>query len=114
MNINRKKELLAAYHDRHPEMGVISFRCVITDEIFLTTAADIPAKFNRLRFQLSSGNCPNKRLQGLWEQYGEDAFVLQVVKRLEYDNSNEDHDKELETLYELCLLEVPTASRIGK
>ena len=106
--------LLEAYLDRHPEMGVISFRCVITDEIFLTTAADIPAKFNRLRFQLSSGNCPNKRLQGLWEQYGEDAFVLQVVKRLEYDNSNEDHGKELETLYELCLLEVPTASRIGK
>lgn len=112
MDIKRKKELLAAYHDRHPEMGVISFRCSATEETFLAAAADIPARFNRVRFQLSAGNCPNKRLQELWTQYGEDAFELQVIKRLEYDDPNENHEEELETLYELCLLENPKAERI--
>lgn len=27
MDIKRKKELLAAYNNRRPEMGVISFKC---------------------------------------------------------------------------------------
>ena len=114
MDINRKKELLAAYHDRRPEMGVISLRCSAADETFLTAAADIPAKFNRLRFQLCAGNCPNRRIQELWEQYGEDAFELQVVKRLEYGDPQEDHTEELETLCELCLLENPKARRVWK
>lgn len=114
MDIKRKKELLAAYHARHPEMGVISFRCSATGETFLMTATDIPAKFNRIRFQLSAGSCPNKHMQKLWEQYGEDAFELQVVKRLEYEDPKEDHTEELEILYALCLLENPEAKQFGK
>ncbi len=82
MHSERRKELLEAWKDRHPEMGVISFRCNPTDEIFFTTATDIPAKFNRIRFQLSAGNCPNNQLQALWNQYGERAFEFQTVKQL--------------------------------
>ena len=93
-------------------MGVISFQCCTTSEVFLTTAADTTAKLNRVRFQLSAGQCPNKRLQELWTQYGEDDFELGVVKVLEYDDPTEDHTEELETLYELCLLENPKAKRI--
>lgn len=112
MDVTRKKELLSAYRDRCPEMGVIAFRCGAVDETFFMIAADIPAKFNRIRFQLSCGNCPNKRLQELWTQYGGDAFELQVVKRLKYDDPKKDHTEELETLCELCLLENPNAKRI--
>ena len=93
-------------------MGVISFQCRTTGEVFLTIAADTIAKLNRVRFQLSAGQCPNKRLQDLWTQYGEDDFELSVVKVLEYDDPTEDHTEELETLYELCLLENPKAKRI--
>lgn len=112
MNLKRKKELLEAYKNRHPEMGVISFRCCTTDEIFLTPALDAKAKFNRICFQLSAGNCPNKRLQELWAQYGKDAFELCIAKRLEYDDPAKDHTGELEILYELCQLENPRARRI--
>lgn len=114
MNIKRKGELLDAWENRHPEMGVISFRCSVTDEIFLTTATDIPAKFNGIRFQLSAGICPNKRMQELWNKYGEDTFELQVVKYLKYDDPKEDHTEELEVLCELCLLENPNARRVWK
>ena len=114
MNTKRKQELLGAWKNRRPEMGVISFQCKVTGETFLTTATDIPAKFNRVRFQLSAGNCPNKRLQELWAQHGENAFDLQVVKHLEYDDPNEDHQEELDILCELCLLENPKARRIWK
>ena len=66
MDIKRRKELLSAYKNRHPEMGVISFQCRTTGEAFLTIAADTTARLNRVRFQLSAGQCPNKRLQELW------------------------------------------------
>lgn len=114
MNIKRRKELLESWKNRHPEMGVISIRCRTTDDLFLTASTDTPAMINRILFQLSAGNCPNKRLQELWEKYGEDAFELQVMKRLEYDDPEEDHKDELETLYELCLLENPNARRFWK
>ena len=93
-------------------MGVISFQCRTTGEAFLTIAADTTAKLTRVRFQLSAGQCPNKRLQELWARYGEDDFELGVVKVLEYDDPTEDHTEELETLSELCLLENPKANRI--
>lgn len=114
MDTKRKHELLETWKNRRPEMGVISIRCCATDEMFLATATDIPAKFNRIRFQLHAGNCPNKRLQELWTQYGEDAFELQVVKHLEYDDPGEDQQADLETLCELCLLENPRAMRFWK
>ena len=112
MDIKRRKELLSAYKNRHPEMGVISFQCHTTGEMFLTIAADTTARMNRVRFQLSAGQCPNKRLQELWTRYGEDDFEFGVAKTLEYDDPMEDHTEELETLYELCLLENPKAKRI--
>ena len=112
MDSKRRKELLAAYKDRHPEMGVISFRCRTTGETFLMVASDTAARLNRVRFQLSAGRCPNKQLQALWTQYGENDFELRVVKRLEYDDPAEDHTEELETLRELCLLENPLAKRL--
>lgn len=114
MDSNRKRELRDAWKNRRPEMGVISFHCGPADETFLTAASDIPAKCSRLRFQLSAGNCPNRRMQALWDQYGEDAFSIQVVKHLEYDDPAEDHEEELELLCDLCLLEQPKAVRVWK
>ena len=93
-------------------MGVISFHCRTTGEAFLTIDADTTARLNRVRFQLSAGQCPNKQLQELWLQYSEDDFELGVVKTLECDDPMEDHTEELETLYELCLLENPQAKGI--
>ncbi|WP_251317098.1 GIY-YIG nuclease family protein [Flintibacter muris] len=112
MDIKRRKELSEAYKNRHLDMGVIAFRCTATDETFLAAATETAAKSNRLRFQLSTGNCPNRRLQALWKQYGEEAFELSVVKRLECEDPRKDHSEELETLFELCLLEDPKAEKL--
>lgn len=112
MDRQKRKELLSEYKDRHPEMGVISFQCRTTGDTFLAPAADVNARFNRIRFQLCAGQCPNRPLQALWTQYGEHDFALLVAKRLEYDDPAQDHTEELETLCELCLLENPQAKRL--
>lgn len=112
MDRQRKREILGAWKERRPEMGVVALRCAPAEETFLTIDPDIPQKFNRIRFQLSVGNHPNQRLQALWTQYGQEAFDFQVVKRLDYQDPKEDHQEELETLWELCLLEQPEAKRL--
>ncbi|WP_251178298.1 GIY-YIG nuclease family protein [Adlercreutzia agrestimuris] len=114
MTTEKRKQLKDAYRDRHPEMGVLYFRCTPTGETFLMCATDIPAKFNRLRFQLADGLCPNKHLQQLWKEHGEAAFETGTAKALKYDDPSADYSEDLELLMELCLLDDPTAQRLWK
>ena len=58
------------------------------------------------------GRRPNKQLQTLWMQHGENDFELRAVKCLEYDDLAENHTEELETLRELCLIENPKAKKL--
>ena len=78
MDTDKKKELRAAYKERPREAGVVFVTCGATGEMFLADVVDSPAAFNRMRFQLSSGLYPDKRLQALWDQRGEDAFEFGV------------------------------------
>ncbi len=114
MDMKRKKELLQEWKNRHPEMGVISFRSTKTDEVFLGISKDTKADFNSNRFKLSTGNHPNKRMTELWNQYGEAAFECSVVKILKYENPQEDHTEELEKLLEQSFAVNPKARKIWK
>lgn len=114
MDTKRKKELLEAYKNRHPEMGVISYCCKITGEVFLGISTDTKASFNSNNMKLSANWHPNKRLQELWNLYGSEGFELSVIKVLKYDNPHEDHTTELESLREQCLTANPNARRIWR
>lgn len=103
---------MVVYKDQDSEIGVISFQFCTAGKAYLPTTPDTTAKFNRIRFQPSAGQCPNKRLQELWTQHGEDDFELRVVQRLEYEDLTEDHTDELETFCELCLVENPQAKQL--
>jgi hypothetical protein len=54
MDIKRKKELLEIYKNRHPEMGVISYRCIKTDDVFLGISKDTKSDFNSTNMKLSA------------------------------------------------------------
>ena len=114
MDMKKKKELLEEWKNRRPEMGVISFLCKATGESFLGTSKDTKADFNSNRFKLLTGNHPNKRMQELWQQYGEAGFEYVVLKVLKYEDPQEDHTDELEELRELCFANDPQARRIWK
>lgn len=114
MDKNRRKELLEAYRNRMPEMGVISLRCTATGETFLGTSTDIPASFNSVRVKLGSGFHPNRHLLDLWKQYGQAGFEFSVAKTLKYDDPTEDHSAQLEELRDACLAADPLAKKIWK
>ncbi|WP_069999169.1 GIY-YIG nuclease family protein [Cellulosilyticum sp. I15G10I2] len=114
MDIKRKKELLEAYKNRCPEMGVISYRCKETGEVFLGISKDTKADFNSTSVKLGANLHPNKRLQELWNKYGQESFELSVIKVLKYDDPHKDHTAELESLRQQCLAADPNARRIWR
>ena len=114
MDTNRKKQLIEEYRNRKPEMGVISYHCKATEESFLGISKDTRADFNSISCKLAANYHPNKRLLELWNQYGEDGFVLSVVKILKYEDPLEDHTKDLEALREQCFLQDEKAMKIWK
>lgn len=114
MDKTQKKALVEEWKNRRPEMGVISLRCEATGEVFLGASKDTKAGFNGLRAKLSGGVHPNKHLTALWKEYGEAGFTFSTAAVLEYEDPQEDHTEELETLLELCLTEQPEAVKIWK
>ncbi len=113
MDMNRK-QLMEEYKNRRPEMGVISIRCKETEEFFLGISKDTKADFNSIKYKLDTSWHPNKRLQELWKQYGEQNFEFSVIKVLKYEDPQEDHTNELEELREQCLAENANASKLWK
>lgn len=114
METNRKKQLLEEYKNRHPEKGVISFHCKATGETFLGISKDTRADLNSNRFKMSAGGHPNKRMQELWNQYGENSFEVTVPKILKYEDPTENHTGKLQELYEQCLAAYPEAKKIWR
>lgn len=113
MDLNRKL-LLEEYKNRKPEMGVISFRCIETGEVFLAASKDTKADINSTRYKLDTNTHPNKRLLYLWNQYGENGFELSVLKELKYEDPLANHSKELEKLYVQCLENDENTKRIWR
>lgn len=114
MDMKRKKQLLEEYKNRRPEMGVISYRCIATNESFLGISRDTKADFNSTSTKLAANYHPNKRLQELWNHYGMAGFELSVMKTLKYENPDDDHTAELEELREQCLSLDKQAGRIWR
>ncbi|MCP1111174.1 hypothetical protein M2150_001071 [Lachnospiraceae bacterium PM6-15] len=114
MEISRRKQLLAEYANRKPEMGIISLACEATGDVFLGTSNDTKASLNGLRFKLETGSHPNRSLRELWQQYGEAGFTLSVVEVLDYEDAKADYTQELEEMLEQHLEENKEARRIWK
>lgn len=115
--MDRRKMLLMKYKYRKPEMGVISFQCLPTQEYFLGPSNDTKADINSNSFKLEANYHPNSILQKLWNQYGKSAFEIGVMKVLPYDEKNADktdYTKDLEALYSSCIRNIPNARRIKR
>ena len=110
MDEQHKRELKEAYRNSRPPMGVLAFRCEPTGESFLLASRNISAKLN-------SGYHPNRHLLELWECYGEEGFVVEVLETLDYRDESDDpadYKDELDQLRDLCLERDPNALLLWK
>jgi len=81
-----RKAAIAAYKKRTPPVGIFSFKCSSTGDVWIGTSTDLDKIENRHRFTLKAGGHPHKRLQQVWNAHSEDAFrfeILSVLKEKE-------------------------------
>lgn len=114
MDKERRKQLMQEYRDRKPEMGIIAICCTATGDTYLGISTDTRESFNSIRGRFFLGGHPNKELQALWDQYGEDGFTFSVERILKYEDPKADQSRELNELYEKCLTANGSAKKIWK
>ena len=114
MDKQRKKEMLQAYKERRPQMGIVSYECTATGDVFLSAAKDTAADINGTTMKLESGFHPNKRLLELWTRYGQDGFSIRVVETLEYIDGVEDYSDDLDALRDEILETHPGARKVWR
>lgn len=114
MQTDRRKELRDAYKSRRPDMGVVELRCTATGERFLGITRDAAKELNSLRAKLNGGGHPNRSLQQLWNERGEDGFEFSVADTLEYESPEDVSADDLQALRDLLLAEDPEARKIWK
>lgn len=107
----RRKEILADWKERHPDMGVFALVCQPTGQAWMGTSRDLSTASNRHFFQLEAGLHPNRDLSAAWKKYGKGAFTVQTVEKLEY-KEEEPTREDLEALLDLCLENHPGAGKL--
>ena len=98
--MDRRKELKEQYKMMKPDMGVFIVKSKHDNRCFLEATSDLKSTINSTRFKLNFGNHPNKELQKEWKEYGENAFTIEILEKLEYDKdeSKTDYSEELAIL----------------
>lgn len=84
MSLNRK-EAIKEYKERKIPRGVFVVRCAETGQRWVGSALNLEAARNRLWFTLRLGKHPDKTLQQLWNDCGEQAFEYEIIEKLADD-----------------------------
>lgn len=109
MEKDRKKALRAEYDQRKPDMGIVCWRS--GERMWIATSKDAKTDHNGSLFQLKLGSWPNREMQKAYNE-APDSFQWSLLKKLDYEERDEDHGEELELLYMLCLEEYPDAEQM--
>lgn len=101
----RRQQLKQMYKEMKPPMGAFMIKNIQNGKAFMDVSKDLKSSFNRHSFQLKAGAHPVKELQKDWNQFGQQAFVFEVLEQLDYDEKIEkdDYSEELEIMKVLWL-----------
>jgi hypothetical protein len=96
----KRQQLKQMYKEMKPTMGAFMIKNTQNSKAFMDVSKDLKSSFNRHCFQLKAGAHPVKELQKEWNQFGQQAFVFEVLEQLEYDEKIEkdDYSEELEIM----------------
>ncbi|MGE5380518.1 MAG: GIY-YIG nuclease family protein [Methylocystaceae bacterium] len=81
--MDRRKELKLQYKQNPPPMGVYQIRNQVNGKVWVTSAMNLHGAVNRYPSQFTFGSFQIKALQDDWNQYGPDAFVLEILETVD-------------------------------
>ncbi|MBD8070079.1 GIY-YIG nuclease family protein [Bacillus sp. PS06] len=92
--MDRKKELKQHFKETSVEAGVYQIKNTINHKILVGSTKNIKT-LNGLKFMLeTNGYTTNKELQKEWNQYGKDAFIIEVLEKLKKSDHPYINEKE--------------------
>lgn len=80
--MDRRKELKQQYKETKIQAGVYQIRNTKNQKIFIGSTSNLKTMAGQ-RMQLEGGIHRNKMLQKEWKEFGEEAFVFEVLEILE-------------------------------
>ncbi len=81
--MDKRKELIKAYKQSTPPMGIIQIKNKENGKVFICSSVNIPGIINRYRFQLKLGSHKNRDLQNEWNEFGENSFEFETLETIE-------------------------------
>ncbi|MGO4733809.1 DUF2087 domain-containing protein [Paenibacillus sp. 2KB_22] len=85
-NMDRRKELQEQAKEVKTEAGVYQIRNERNGKVYIDSTLNLKT-INGQRFMLQMGSHLNRRLQAEWNEYGENAFVIEVLETLKPDDN---------------------------
>jgi hypothetical protein len=82
VHMNRRKELQQIYKEMKTEAGVYQIKNTKNDKVWVDSTMNLRS-MNGKQISLDMGSHLNKELQQEWNDFGRDAFVLEVLEVLE-------------------------------
>jgi hypothetical protein len=80
-----RKEAIQKFKERKPALGVFAARCRVSGRVWVDVSRNLDAAKNGTWFGLRSGGHRDKSLQAEWNAHGEDAFVYEILEKLDED-----------------------------
>lgn len=84
--MDRRKELQEQAKEVKTEAGVYQIRNERNGKVYIDSTLNLKT-INGQRFMLQMGSHLNRRLQAEWNEYGENAFVIEVLETLKQDDN---------------------------
>ena len=79
--MNRRKELQEQAKEIKTEAGIYQIRNERNGKVYLDSTLNLKT-INGQKFMLQMGSHLNKQLQAEWNEYGDDAFTIEVLEVL--------------------------------
>lgn len=80
MDSNRRKELVEQYQEIKIYMGVIQLTNTLNGKRYISSYPNLKNKWHTLQMQLDLGTYANPTLVADWKQFGQAAFVYEVLE----------------------------------
>ncbi|MVP01140.1 GIY-YIG nuclease family protein [Paenibacillus lutrae] len=84
--MDRRKELAQQYKETEIEAGIFQIRNSVNGKIYVSSSRNLK-NLNGKRFELNAGSSMQRLLQAEWNEYGEEAFVFEILELLEKEKS---------------------------
>lgn len=95
MDKNRKRELTQQYKQMKPPMGTFIIRSNVNNKCYVQATKDLRGVINGTKARLNAGMHPYLELQKEWNEFGPDAFTIEILENLEYEEDKTDYTDDL-------------------